>query len=295
MINLDMDVLRTLVCLQDLGSLQRAADRVGRSQSAASQQLRKLEDQVGRPLFRKQGRGLALTEAGEVVLAYARRILDLNDEAVVAAAGGDAEGTVRFGLPADFAETWLPAVLGLFKRAHPLARVQAGVDRTVVLLDRLDRGELDLVLAFGAGTRADSAVLGRFALVWIGKDAPAAPPQDPVALVMFEPRCLFRSHAQQALDRAGWRWRIDFTSESLAGIWAAVGAGLGLTVRTALGLPGHLAVLDGRSGLPDLPSVELCLHDGGRPLSPAALRLKAILLDTLPAHTGQRPAAAAVP
>jgi DNA-binding transcriptional LysR family regulator len=103
-INLEMDALRTLVTAQRLGSFTRAAGQIGRSQSAISQQMRKLEEQVGESLFRKQGRGLALTEAGDVVLAYARRILDLNDEAIVAVRGRAVEGVVRFGLPADFAE-----------------------------------------------------------------------------------------------------------------------------------------------------------------------------------------------
>jgi DNA-binding transcriptional LysR family regulator len=108
-INLDIDVLRTVVTASQLGSFNRAAEQVGRSQSAISQQIHKLEERVGQPLFRKQGRGLALTEAGEVILAYARRILELNDEAVTAVTGVTIDGTVRFGMPGDFAETWLPA------------------------------------------------------------------------------------------------------------------------------------------------------------------------------------------
>src|SRR5262249_36964461 len=145
-INLDMDVLRTLVTASDLGALNRAAEQVGRSQSAVSQQIRKLEEQVGQPLFRKNGRGLVLTETGDVVLGYARRILELNDEAVAAGGGINLEGAVRFGLPSDFAESWLPAVLGRFKRAHPAVRIEASVDRNALLLDRLDRGQLDLAL-----------------------------------------------------------------------------------------------------------------------------------------------------
>jgi DNA-binding transcriptional LysR family regulator len=104
-INLDMDVLRTLVTAQQLGGFNRAARRVGRSQSAVSQQIRKLEEQFGAPLFRKRGRSLALTVAGEIVLGYARRILELNDEAVAAVRGAALDGSVRFGLPGDFAET----------------------------------------------------------------------------------------------------------------------------------------------------------------------------------------------
>src|ERR1700744_434722 len=110
--NLDMDLLRTLATAMDLGGFARAANRLGRAQSAVSLQMRKLEQQLGVPLLRKQGRGLALTEAGDVVLTYARRILALNDETVTAVRGLDLEGAVRLGLPQDFAEVWLPAALG---------------------------------------------------------------------------------------------------------------------------------------------------------------------------------------
>jgi len=128
-LNLDIDVLRTFVAAQQLGAFNRAAKQVGRSQSAISQQIRKLEDRVGQPLLRKQGRGLVLTAAGEILLAYARRILDLNDEGVAALRGVAINGVVRFGLPGDFAETWLPAALGRFKRAHKMVPVEAIGDR----------------------------------------------------------------------------------------------------------------------------------------------------------------------
>ncbi len=118
--NLDIETLRTLVAAMDLGSFARAAESVGRSQPAVSLQMKRLEQQVGHPILRKQGRGLALTETGDVVLAYARRILDLNDEALTAVKGtGVIAGTVRLGLPQDLAESWLPAVLARFARAHP--------------------------------------------------------------------------------------------------------------------------------------------------------------------------------
>lgn len=290
-INLDMDVLRTLVAAQELGGLGRAALRIGRSQSAVSQQLRKLEEQTGQPLFRKEGRGLALTEAGEVVLRYARRILDLNDEAVSAVRGSAVEGVVRFGMAADFAETWLPAALGRFKRAHPLVRIEASVDRHAALWDRLERGQLDLVLAFGRGDRPGAQRLALVPMAWIGREATELHAlEEPVPLVLFEPPCFFRDAAVAALDAAGIAWRAAFTSPSLAGLWAAVDAGLGVTVRTGASRPAHLAALDETSGWPGLPATDLSLHTGGRRLSAASARLKDILLDTLPASLA--PAAA---
>jgi DNA-binding transcriptional LysR family regulator len=284
--NLDMDVLRTLVAAKELGGLNRAAGQIGRSQSAVSQQIRKLEEQVGQPLFRKEGRGVALTEAGEVVLAYARRILDLNDEAVAAVRGVAIDGSARFGLPSDFAETWLPMALGRFKRAHPAVRIEASVDRHAVLIDRLDRGQLDLALLIGIRGRSDGHFLATLPMTWIGLGTGEVnrPAGEPLPLAMFEAPCLFRDAAVTALDRAGIPWRIAFTSPSLHGLWAAVEAGLGVTVRTPIGLPSSLTLLGEGSGLPALPMVDLSLHDAQRELTPAAARLKDILVEILDAN-----------
>lgn len=294
-INLNIDVLRTLVAAQELGGLNHAARRVGRSQSAVSQQLRKLEKQAGQALFRKQGRGLALTEAGDLVLRYARRILELNDEAVAAVHGAAVEGSVRFGMPSDFAETWLPAILGRFKRAHPSVRIEASVDRNTTVLKRLETGQLDLALLFDRGGRTGAEQLATVPMAWIGGEAVERQAvEEPVPLVLFESPCVFRQAAIAALDAAGVPWRIAFTSPSLAGLWAAVDAGLGVTVRTASSRPAHLALLDRAMGWPDLPSLHLSLYTAGSSLSPAASRLRDILMDTVPASlAAARPSAAA--
>ncbi|WP_024508701.1 LysR substrate-binding domain-containing protein [Bradyrhizobium sp. ARR65] len=282
-INLDMDVLRTLVTAQELGSFNRAADHIGRSQSAVSQQIRKIEEQVGEPLFHKQGRRLVLTDAGEVVLAYARRILDLNDEAVAAIRGRAIDGQVRFGLPADFAETWLPMALGRFKRAHPAVRIEAVVDRNRRLLERLDNGELDLVLAIGNGTRSDAHVLAPLPLAWIGPavSKPVWVRGEPIPLAMYEPPCFFRQRALAALDKAALPWRIAFTSPSLHGLWAAVEAGLGITLRTAVGLPASLNVLTADLPAVAEPALPVCLHDGGRALDPTLTSLRSVIVETM--------------
>jgi DNA-binding transcriptional LysR family regulator len=281
-LNLDMDVLRTLVTAQELGSFNRAASRIGRSQPEVSQQIRKLEEQAGEPLFRKQGRHMVLTDAGEVMLAYARRILDLNDEAVAAIRGRAAEGFVRFGLPADFAEAWLPAALGRFKRTHPAVRIEAVVDRNRRLLELLDRGELDLVLAIGSGSRSDADMLAALPLAWIGPASPESvrTPDEPIPLAVYEAPCFFRQRAQAALDKAGMPWRIAFTSPSLHGLWAAVEAGLGVTLRTAVGLPATLRLLDGLPSIAD-PALPVCLHDGGRALTPITASLRSVIAQTL--------------
>jgi DNA-binding transcriptional LysR family regulator len=292
-INLDIDVLRTLVTAQRLGGFNRAAEQVGRSQSAVSQQIHKLEERIGQPLFRKRGRMLELTEAGEMVVTYARKILELNDEAVAAVRGVSVEGAVRFGLPGDFAETWLPMALGRFKRAHPGVRVEASADRNAITIERLDRGQLDLAVTLGRASRADALPIATLPMAWIGPAEGPLPWKagEPVPLALFEAPCLFRTAATEALEGAGLSWAISFTSPSLSGLWAAVQAGLCVTLRTMAGLPRGLRVLGPRDGMPKVPSVELALHDAGRELTPAAQRLRDIMLDVLNEHIAALPGA----
>jgi DNA-binding transcriptional LysR family regulator len=283
-VNLDIDLLRTLVHAQELGSFNRAADRVGRSQSAVSQQMRKLEERVGVALFRKEGRGLALTDAGSLLLAHAVRLLALNDDAVAALRGAATEGIVRFGLPIDFAESWLPIALGRFGRAHPAVRFEAVVDRNRRLLERLDQGELDLALAINNVARRDAAPVGSLPLAWLGSstEGVARASDEPIALALLEAPCFFRDAALATLDRAGVRWRVAYTSPSLHGLLAGVQAGLGVTLRTPLAQSAGIRQITGDVRLPPplTSAFGVSLHDGGRPLEPAAARLRDIVVES---------------
>ena len=141
-------------------------------------QLKKLEEQAATPIFRRSGRGLALTEAGETMLAYARRLLDLNDEAVAAVQSVELEGWVRLGLQEDFGENLLPEVLGRFARAHPKVRIEARVVRNAELLERVTTGKLDLALAWSTGTlTAHCEHIADVPMRWIGpaNGLPASP------------------------------------------------------------------------------------------------------------------------
>jgi DNA-binding transcriptional LysR family regulator len=288
--NLDLDVLRTFVTGLDLGSFAKAADRLGRSQSAISLQLRKLEATTGQVLLRKQGRGLALTREGEVMLGYARRLLELNDEAVAALKQPSLEGQVRLGLLPDFAETWLPDVLGRFARAHPGVHVEARVDRSSALLDALGRGELDLTLAWHAGGESASRTehLAWLPMTWIGPRDFARRHDHPLPLVMLEQPCLFRQQGLAALDAAGISWRLVFTSPSLSGLWAAIAAGLGITLRTPLSVPDHAIALDLKlTRLPSAGEIGLCLKTGdGSSASAAVMHFRTILRESCLASLG---------
>lgn len=277
----DLEVLRSFVAGVDLGSYGRAADRLGRSTSAVSAQLKKLEEQAGVPLLRKAGRGLALTDAGETMLAYARRLLELNDQASRAVRGAQLQGKVRLGMQEDFGEMLLPQVLGRFARTHPRVKIEARVARNADLLDRIAVGQLDIALAWDHGARLPHARrLAELAMCWIGPadPAPALDADGVLPLAAFEAPCLFRSGATEALDRTGIAWSPAFTSPSLAGLWAAVSAGLGLAVRTPLGLPATVrAMAPGEQGLPGLPTIVLSLYRGSAQLDPVPAALEEIL------------------
>lgn len=270
----DLDVLRSFSTGIALGSYARAADRLGRSTSAVSAQLKKLEAQSGTALFRKAGRGLELTDAGRTLLAYAHRLLELNEEAVTAVRGTELQGVVRLGLQEDLGEAVLPAALGRFARAHPRVRIEASVLRSTALRERLAAGQLDLALLWDLGlaeTGLPTERVVRLPLQWIGPAGDVAPPlpastagrrtaREPLPLVLLDAPCPLREIVTAALDRAGRPWRHAFSSSSVAGLWAATAAGLGLTVRTALGVPASVRALErAGTGLPALPAMNLVL------------------------------------
>lgn len=280
-ISFDLDMLRSFVLGLDLGSLARAAERRGRSTSAISAQLKKLEEQAGTELLRRHGRGLVTTDAGELLLGYARRMLALNDEAALALQAPSLSGAVRLGLAEDFGEHLLPQVLGRFARAHPQIHIETRIGRHHDLQQRLSSGQLDLALTWDGGHETGyHEPLPAWPLYWIGPAHRACfDRREPLPLVMLDTPCLLRTAATAALDKAGIDWRIAFTSASLAGIWAAVGAGLGMTLRAAVQLPTPVAVLDDAAalGLPALAPLGLQLHRNEDQPSPAVLALAQLL------------------
>lgn len=286
---LDLDILHTFVTGVDLGSFAQAADRLGRSTSAVSAQLKKLESQIGAPVLRKQGRGLVLTPRGEILLGYARRLLDLHDEAAGALGQPELAGVVRLGLQEDFGEQLLTTSLGRFARAHPQVRVEARIARNGELLRGIAQGQLDLALAWDiphGPTPAPSPshqFLRNLPLCWVGPQGalPWRPEAGPLPLVAFDAPCLMRDMAIRALDQGGIPWRLAFVSPSLAGIWAAVQAGLGIALRTPMGLPPSLRPLGPEDGLPPLPDIALLLHRGDTHPAPAVARLEALLREDL--------------
>ncbi len=294
-LSFDLDALRSFAVGVSLGSFARAAEQLHRSTSAVSAQLKKLERQAGAPLLARQGRGLALTPTGDLLLGYARRLLALNDEAVSALDGAHWQGQVRLGLQAEFGEHLLPGVLGRFARAHPRLQVEAQIGRSADLVEGLAAGRFDLALSWAGSMAPPSTlqpdILAGVPMCWIGTgDADAeALGNSPLPLAVLDAPCPMRSAAIDALDRAGIAWRIAFSSASLAGVWAAVEAGLGLGLRTPLCMPRTLRALDPAAhGLPVLPSIDLLLYQAGD--GPAVSELATLVRSAVQAQLERRPA-----
>lgn len=277
---LDLPSLQTLVTAVELGGFGKAAERLHRTPGAVSLQIKALEERVGTPLFRKQGRQQALTEAGELLLGHARKILALNDEAVLSLQGARMQGSVRFGMPQDFADGWLPATLARFARAHPAVRIDIRVDRSSALLSQLQAGEVDLVLAFGEPSGAQT--IARLPTQWIAQPGLPLPPGASVPLLLLEQPCSFRQAAIAALERTGRPWHVVLTSASVSAIWAAAQAGLGVAPRATAQIPAGLAAVGKPLGLPALPSVGVSLHrDSVGLANPAVEHLRAVVQEVV--------------
>jgi DNA-binding transcriptional LysR family regulator len=283
---LDLDLLRTLSAVQETGTLARASRRVGRTLSAVSLQLKRLEAQCGRPLFRKAGRRLELNAEGERVLAVGRRMLALNDQLLEGLREDVSGGTIRLGLPQDVAERLLPAALARFTRAHPRVQLEVRVERNVVLQDLLSRALVDLAVTFDPEPGRPDPEEVQHPVRWLAAPEFRWSPGTPLPLVVFEPPCTFRRLALEALDRAALPWRVAFSSPSLSGLWAAVAAGLGVTVRTELGTPPRVVrCLDRR--LPALPSLAFRVEGATEPAPGPLADLRILLIQVLREAAGR--------
>jgi DNA-binding transcriptional LysR family regulator len=275
---LELDLLRTLVLAVDIGSFKQAAPIVGRTQSAVSLQMRRLETQVGIPIFQRIGKKLNLTENGKVLLDYARKLLALNDEAIQAAAATKLRGRLRLGLLQDFAESILPKSLAAFSRAQPGIEMHVRTESSVKLLELLQRREIDLAVYFvkqNVAKKPHETRVASVPMVWVTQEQQRQAP--PWSLVLFEPPCVFRDAAVATLKERSWKQ--TFSSPSLAGTWAAVSAGLGISVRTPIGVPPGMRAQRQLPGLRKLPNVDVVIAQSSK--SEPVQRLRQVLDQTL--------------
>jgi DNA-binding transcriptional LysR family regulator len=270
----DLDLLRSFVSVVDAGGFTRAGERVHRTQSTVSQQIRKLEERLGCVLFRREGRKALLTEDGERLLGYARRMLTLADELQDTLGKAAPVEVVRLGLPDDFAVGALTEVIGAFTRARPQVRLSVRCDLSSPLGRAMGDGDLDVVLLKREPGAGPCLAAWPERLRWVG--APQAVPAtgEPVKLVTRPAHCLYRERAIHALERAGRRWRIVYESSNLPGIQAALRSGLGVALLDERGVEDEVGVLD--DAFPAVAPTELALIL--RPGAPEAARDLAGLL-----------------
>jgi DNA-binding transcriptional LysR family regulator len=257
---LDLDLLRSLVLVVDAGGFTRAGERVHRTQSTVSQQIRRLEQDVGRPLLHRDGKRVRPTEEGERLLSYARRILALAEEARDTVSRPSGAALVRLGLPEDVIAYRLTEILSEFARSNPGVRLDLRCGKSERMRRGLERGELDLALFKRSADETGGIASWRERLRWVtSRRRPVDSRRDPLPLAVFEQGCLYRNRMIHALERAGRNWQIVFTSPSTLGIQAAVSAGLGISVLPEIAiLPEHTA-LTAEAGFPPISDTALAL------------------------------------
>jgi DNA-binding transcriptional LysR family regulator len=259
-LSLEIDLLRSFAVIAEVKALSRAADRVGRTQSALSQQMKRLEEIVDQPLFQRTGRGVVLTHPGERLLIHAQRILRLHDEAMADLCGTGLSGSVRFGCPDDYAAVFLPPLLRQFSSQHPHALVEVVCGPTPRLVEQLDKRAVDLALISLPDDARRDDVIRREQLVWVGYPGMDASHFDPLPLALSDPDTLDHIAACEALQRAGRAYRIAYASSSLSGLTALVRSGQAFAVITQTAVASDLCVLNGDPALPPLPAVGISLR-----------------------------------
>ncbi|WP_338086090.1 LysR substrate-binding domain-containing protein [Gluconacetobacter azotocaptans] len=258
--NVPTELLRSFVAIVEAGSMAQATETIFLTQSALSLQMKRLEDVLQQKLFRRDGRRLLLSAAGEELVAYARQLLALNDRIVQNLGQDQDHDPITVGMVQDFADTILPDVLGRFRLEHPRARLIVRVGGSAELLDMFDRARLDLVLCLGQhGDRSDATwkVVGADRMAWLGD--PANTERSELPLVLLEPPCRFRDAALRVLGQDRREYRIVLETPNLPAMRAGVRGGLGVSCRTrrfavAEGLP-----IIAQGALPTVPEIETIL------------------------------------
>ncbi|MDO9499048.1 LysR family transcriptional regulator [Falsiroseomonas sp.] len=287
-LGLDPDLLRAFVLIAEGGSFTRAADRLGRTQSAVSMQIRRLEELLGHPLLVRTPRGVQATPQGAWLLDRARDLLALNDEIIGNFRAPPMVGSVRLGTPDDYALNWLPTILARFAEAHPAVELDVTCLNSDVLVDKFRDGQLDLTLVSEGqeppGVQAQR--IWRGPLRWVGSPAHGLHRRDPLPLALSRPNenparpdhaCAWRSAALEALQAAGRPARVTYNSATQTGCFTVALAGLALTVSTPTTLPLGLSWMGEAEGLPPLPDMGILLLR-----QPAARGVPAV--DTLAEH-----------
>ena len=273
---LDLNLLKTFVAVVESGSLSNAAPRVGRSQSAVSMQMQRLEEMVGNQLLIRGPRTVTPNAIGEDFLIYARRLLKLSDEAWASVTRPKETGSVRLGVPDDYAAFLLPPVLSRFAADHPLVTVELICEQSTALVKTLAEGKLDLAIVTRLPEQQLEVIrLERF--VWVASPNHVAWESDPLPVALFEPGCAARMNVLQALGDADRAYRCTYSSASLLGLIAVVQAGLAVAGLAQRSVPPSLRIVGANERLPALPDLEIGILRNPFSTTPAVDRLNEFL------------------
>ena len=259
---LDTDLLRTFLTVARHGNVTRGAEALHRTQSAVSIQIKRLEESLAARLFRREPRGVSLTEAGERLRAAAERIVGDLDETVQTFRADPTGGLVRVGIPEEYGAEVLPTILADFSVRFPAVEVFVRCGFSVEFPEAIRRGELDLAVFADCRSFGQSDTLIRDPIAWVASRPWRCRDEEPVPLALFDRACAWRDVAIQALEDAGQPYRIVFSSESTAGIKAAIATGLAVGVLARSTLETSMLVLGREHGLPPLPDSVLLLLRG---------------------------------
>lgn len=255
----DVDQLRTFVAIADAGSFTRAADTVHKTQSAVSMQMKRLEERVGRPLFARDGRQSKLTEEGERLLDYARKIVRLNQEALAAFSAAELAGHVRLGVPDDYADRYLPEILARFSRSNPQVEVTVACEPTPMLVAAIGGHDLDLAIVTQCETPIAATIIREERLLWVASARHNVHEETVVPLALGRITCSWRRSATAALESTNRPSRVLYTSWNSTAVGAAVMAGLAVSVLPESALRPGMRVLTQADGFPPLPSCRIGL------------------------------------
>jgi DNA-binding transcriptional LysR family regulator len=256
---LDVDQLRTFIAIVESGSFTRAADAVHKTQSAVSMQMKRLEERLERPIFTRDGRASKLTEDGERLLDFARRIVKLNVEALAAFSDAELSGRVRLGVPDDYADRYLPEIMARFSLAYPGAELTVICEPSVDLIERVDANDLDLAIITHMEGSRPSETFRRERLLWITSSRHPTHQEERVPLALGRPTCNWRRIAIERLETVRRPYRVLYSSSNAGAVAAAVLAGLAVSVLPESGLRPGMRVLSAADGFPELPSCRIGL------------------------------------
>ncbi|HVW56662.1 MAG TPA: LysR substrate-binding domain-containing protein [Rhizobiaceae bacterium] len=277
---LELDILRTFVAIAETGSFTLAAGAVYRTPSAVSMQIKKLEEMLGRSVFNRDARSVSLTNDGEMLLGYARRMLAINREAVSKFVMPDIEGVVRFGSPDDFGERVLPVVLKRFAQSHPNIAVDVVIDQSVNLRRRMSERTLDITLLTNSTNAyaADCEILLSEPIVWAGMKGGCAYLREPLPVSLWEEGCAWRAGALDALGRDGRDYRVAYMSAHTAGQRAAILSDLAIAPLPKSFIGEDLVELGAKDGLPEIGDYSLAMvvaPDASAPVKAVADHIRA--------------------